>query len=893
MTKSNLMPLVKELREIKSTFLDSQYDWVVPNEILKNLVHDLRYYQIEAIEFFHLTQFSDTFKYRNINHVLFHMATGSGKTDLMAGLILYLYREMGYQNFLFTVNTNSVLNKTIENLIDTSSVKYLYKPIIEMDGERIEIKRVKAFPYHQEKNTIYIVLDTIQSISTNLFTQKEGVMGEEIYARNKVVILGDEAHHYSASTKKEKETERSWEYAISTILNVRDDNKLLEFTATIDLENKNIYKKYKDKVIYQYDLSKFMADGYSKNIKRIQSANNDEKNMLNVVLLSEYRRRYALESLGTRIKPVVMFKSQKIDDSNDAEEKFNKLIKNLSVSSVINFIKSQRRIASKGDSNDEIQTLELAYKYYEENKDRLSEIVSDIKREFSPNRIINANDTDRSAMLERGQYEALNSLESPDNLYRAVFAVAKLTEGWDVLNLYDIVRISDPVKTSGTKTQTNSEAQLIGRGARYNPFKLKGKASYKRRFSDYNIPSLLTETLHYHTINEPQYLKNLISSLDDMDLPTGIDGKNPLIDIEVKPSFKRTKLYKEGKIYYNDVVDISDSFYDSLDKYGIDNKSDISINWINIIEEFVYSEGVEGDLSAQLHDIELKFDNRFWTKAFARNSFYHFKELKRYVPQLNSMEKFLGEKWLNVDGGRRFFIRVAAGVNQEDLNPKDKLGAIELYLKEVEHQIRKGYLSKRGTNEFIGYPIKEYITNYRKRVPKYDTKNAFLPQKVSNYDFIHESYVYKNSVLNRTEKQLVDRVLNLVQDLKVEYEDVYLIRMDENMHRESPKGEQLKLHQFQENPDNIYYSGFQPDFILLLVNDEYYIQVFIEPKGEDRYLSEKWKEELLLYLNDNEDNLVIDEEINNTKIKGLKFYFLDDKQGTINQLEEMVTYTKD
>ena len=37
--------------------------------------------------------------------VLFHMATGSGKTLIMAGAILELYK-MGYRNFIFFVNTD-------------------------------------------------------------------------------------------------------------------------------------------------------------------------------------------------------------------------------------------------------------------------------------------------------------------------------------------------------------------------------------------------------------------------------------------------------------------------------------------------------------------------------------------------------------------------------------------------------------------------------------------------------------------------------------------------------------------------------------------------------------------------------------------------------------------
>src|SRR5699024_8861321 len=102
-----------------------------------------------------------SFRFRNVNHVLFNMATGSGKTDLMAGLILYLYQEHGYQNFLFLVNTNGVLSKTIDNLTNQSSDKYLYTPNIEIDGERVVIKQVETFHKIQSKNTIYLTLTTV------------------------------------------------------------------------------------------------------------------------------------------------------------------------------------------------------------------------------------------------------------------------------------------------------------------------------------------------------------------------------------------------------------------------------------------------------------------------------------------------------------------------------------------------------------------------------------------------------------------------------------------------------------------------------------------------------------------------------------------------------------
>src|SRR5699024_1612342 len=114
------------------------------------------------------------------------------KTDLMAGLILYLYQEYGFQNFLFLVNTNGVLNKTIDNLTNKTSDKYLYTEQIEIEGNRVDIQKVNSFPKNQSKNTIYLKLATVQSVASDIYTQKENSMGEEDYAKNKVVILGDE-----------------------------------------------------------------------------------------------------------------------------------------------------------------------------------------------------------------------------------------------------------------------------------------------------------------------------------------------------------------------------------------------------------------------------------------------------------------------------------------------------------------------------------------------------------------------------------------------------------------------------------------------------------------------------------------------------------------------------
>lgn len=875
------LPLLDELKRHDTSLFNENIAFQVPEYVNNNLIHDLRDYQENAIRFFHYTQtFNDA---RNINHVLFNMATGSGKTDLMAALILFMFKEYGYQNFVFTVNTNSVLNKTIDNLTNKASNKYLFQQTMEINGERINIIPVTRFPVEQSKNVIYLKLSTVQSLSNDLFIPAENSMSELEYGRNKVVILGDEAHHYSASTKKEKDEEKTWEAAINRILNARDDNRLLEFTATIDLENKNIYEKYKDKVIYRYTLDKFMFQGFSKNVKRIEGSADDRDKMLNVVLLSEYRRYTALAKGIPIFKPVIMFKSQNINASNNANQLFNEMIEGLTVEELNQFILRQQKL-----DDNESSTLNFAYQYYLEHSEELPTILRTIKREFEPRRVLNANDSDRGAgMLEKGQYQALNSLEDEDNLYRVIFAVAKLTEGWDVLNLYDIVRVSENAK--GDKKSTMAEAQLIGRGARYNPFILEGQSSYKRRFEDDSHDSLLLETLHYHTINEPQYLKNLVNSLEALDLPSGTDEKNPPLDVKIKSNFKRTDVWKHGKIYYNQTIVVPDSYYTDLSKYGVQNTNDVTLPWSYSSREVDYKEEAT---SLRTHPIVVKLDDRYFKKAMQKLTFFRFDTMKRYLPELKSKEEFLySENWLNI---KNLTLRVEAPLEftESDLTSRDKLNIVVSYLSDIESKIIKGYSSERGSNKFIGYPIKEYLTDYRKRVPKYDSLKGNRSQIVEPRKMLGDEndwFVYNLAIVNELEFDLIRKIGERVQELRETYPETYLFRMDEQMNRETRKGEYLKLHQFQQS-DQVRFEGFQPDFILYLRNAEYYIQVFIEPKGGDsrRMEREQWKEELLTYITEHAAELAFEDEVSNVKIKGLKFYTDKDGRNMFSQLAQVV-----
>lgn len=190
------------------------------------------------------------------------------------------------------------------------------------------------------------------------------------------------------------------------------------------------------------------------------------------------------------------------------------------------------------------------------------------------------------------------------------------------------------------------------------------------------------------------------------------------------------------------------------------------------------------------------------------------------------------------------------------------------------------------------YPIKEYLSDYNKRVPEYDTQTQFdKTQDIKVYPMEDDSfYVYDNAIVNKLEYQLIERIKAYVDELKIRYgKAVYLFRMDEIMHRESAKSEKLKLHQYQKDPKyGIHLTGFQPDFILFLEDtDNVYFQIFIEPKGMsgERFEKELWKEELLSYMTGHQGEMEFTDNENNVQISGLKFYTNGDGRGTIEQLK--------
>ena len=136
----------------------------IPNYLSDNLnpAFELRPYQVEAFaRFFHCLD-NDFPGKESPLHLLFNMATGSGKTLIMAGLILYLY-EKGYRNFLFFVNSTNIIEKTKDNFLNPLSSKYLFNESIHFGSVSVPVTPVANFEGVNE-NDINICFTTIQKL---------------------------------------------------------------------------------------------------------------------------------------------------------------------------------------------------------------------------------------------------------------------------------------------------------------------------------------------------------------------------------------------------------------------------------------------------------------------------------------------------------------------------------------------------------------------------------------------------------------------------------------------------------------------------------------------------------------------------------------------------------
>ncbi|MEE6186693.1 DEAD/DEAH box helicase family protein [Niabella digestorum] len=788
----------------------------VPNHILDNLKPGFgqRPYQIEAFQRFILC-YSEDFegKPKRPFHLLYNMATGSGKTLIMAGLILHLYQK-GYRNFLFFVNSNNIIQKTKDNFLNPQASKYLFNNKIVIDGKEVFLKEIDNFDEADHQN-INIKFTTIQQLHIDLNNTKENSVTYEDFKDKKLVLIADEAHHLVSGTKSGN-LFGTWEDTVKKIHESNFENILLEFTATIDTDTAELVKHYQDKVIFKYDLAQFRIDKYSKEINLVRSNYDEQERIIQALILNLYRQELATSN-NINLKPVILFKAKKtILESEQNKKNFHKLIDDFSVAMI-----------EKIQKTSTVPIVQKAFQFFEAKGISANEIVKRIQTNFKPENCLSANN---DAEAEQNQI-LLNTLEDENNPIRAVFAVQKLNEGWDVLNLFDIVRLYEGRDGKGGKIgkTTLSEAQLIGRGARYYPFALEeGQDKYTRKFDDDISNDLkILEELYYHTKEDSRYISELKKALVD----SGIyeDDENLVqLNLFLKPEFKKTDFYRDGHVFFNKKVPKSFDNIKSFADLGVKKtnyRHTLSSGVGRMSSAFFELEPTTADYEVNKpKDIKLsEIPKNIIRFALSQNPFFYFDNLLHYFPSLGSLSNFIESKDFLGDLEITF---VGTANRIKEISHFDYLQALNGLLQTIEADI-KGNSTEYEGSDYIKEPIHKVFKDKEIKVYKDSERANGQETLVANEPW----YVYNANYGTSEEKKFVELFSRRFERLNQKFENIYLIRNEREIKIFDKLGR-----------------AFEPDFLLFCKQrdgEQMTFQVFIEPKGEHLKGHDKWKEDFL------------------------------------------------
>jgi len=352
---------------------------------------------------------------RSFISLTFALATGVGKTRLMGAFITYLYCQYGYKNFFVVAPNLTIYNKLKSDLGDSNSSKYVFRgcgcfskpPRVYADDEY----RQKPLDFDESDINLFVFnIDKFNSEDASMRALNE-YLGQSFYdvlaGLDDLVMLMDESHHYRA---------KSGAKALNGLKPILG----LELTATPLVASGTKQIPFKN-VVYEYPLSRAIADGYTRTpfaLGRtdIQCYNFGDEQLDKMMLIDGIKwhertklhlKAYAENHARPVVKPFMLVVCK---DTEHAQK-------------VLEFIRS-KEFRNGAYAN---KTITIHSKQTGAERDENVKMLLDV--------------------------------EKSDNPVEIVIHVNVLKEGWDVNNLYTIV----PLRTAASKILRE---QTVGRGLR-------------------------------------------------------------------------------------------------------------------------------------------------------------------------------------------------------------------------------------------------------------------------------------------------------------------------------------------------------------------------------------------------------------------------------------------
>ncbi|MBU4142315.1 type III deoxyribonuclease, partial [Patescibacteria group bacterium] len=268
-------------------------------------------------------------------------------------------------------------------------------------------------------------------------------------------------------------------------------------------------------------------------------------------------------------------------------------------------------------------------------------------------------------------------------------------------------------------------------------------------------------------------------------------------------------------------------------------------------------------------EVSLKdIDYHIIQNALAKNEFFNFESLKKYIPEINSIKEFI-EKEEYLAG---FKINFQSEKYTPALTNDDKFQAVLKLINGIEKEIKENLTEYIGTEEFLQYPIKERFIDKKIKIKKDSEREEGQIEFLEDKDW----YVFNANYGTDQEKELVKLIDRQVKELKRNFKKVYLVRNER----------QLKIYNFKDG------RAFEPDYLLFLINktgDKITYQIFLEPKGKHLTEGEKWKSEFLEEIKERYKGKILEfSKSQKYRIIGIPFYNSENENEFKEKLFESV-----
>ena len=357
---------------------------------------------------------------RDFPSLCFALATGVGKTRLMGAFVSYLYLARGIKNFFVLAPNLTIYNKLIADFTPNTP-KYVFRGISEFATQPPEIITGDNYNNASSITGLYSVKINIFNIS-KINSEVRGGKAPRIKRLSEylgqsyfeylaglpdLVLLMDESHRYRASA------------------GIRAINELkpilgLELTATPYVETSKGAIPFQN-VIYDYPLSRAMADGFVKEPAVVTRQNFNPAGMA-----PEAVERLKLED-GIRLHERV-----KVELETYARQSGKQIVKPF-------VLVIARDTTHAGQLLELIQSEAFFEGRYREKAIQV--------------------DSSKTGAQEEEMISRLLKVEESSEPTEIVIHVNMLKEGWDVTNLYTIV----PLRAANARVLIE---QSIGRGLR-------------------------------------------------------------------------------------------------------------------------------------------------------------------------------------------------------------------------------------------------------------------------------------------------------------------------------------------------------------------------------------------------------------------------------------------